>query len=65
MYSHYHSSEELNAMTPDERLDALAEVLAEGLLCLAESGMLPLISVGKEGKGSLQDNRADNANYGE
>ncbi len=51
-------------LTPDERLDALAEVLAEGLLYLAENGMLPLISVGKEGKGSLQDNRADNENYG-
>lgn len=27
-------------MTPEDRLDALAEVLAEGILCLGESGEL-------------------------
>jgi len=35
---------DLNDMTPDERLDALAEVLAEGFLYLAEHGLLNMDS---------------------
>ena len=33
-------SRELETLTPQERLDALAEVFAEGIACLAETGQL-------------------------
>lgn len=35
-------------MTPEERLDALAEVLAEGIICLADKGQLERFAAGED-----------------
>lgn len=35
-------------MTPEERLDALAEVLAEGIICLGDKGQLERFAAGED-----------------
>ena len=40
-----------NDMTPEERLDALAQVLAEGIIYLADRGQLEDFAAGKDTDG--------------
>lgn len=35
-------------MTPEERLDALVEVLAEGIMCLGDKGQLERFAAGED-----------------
>ena len=44
-----------NDMSPEERLDALAQVLAEGIIYLADKGQLEDFAAGKDTDGESGD----------